>query len=98
MVLLRKVAARWTWCNADQPGRPPQSEDPMTTIVPPRHEPATHNGAAAPAARDIHTTVTGSPGGMTDAARSTDTGTTARAVARYQPSMLRWQKAASSST
>jgi thiosulfate dehydrogenase (quinone) large subunit len=55
----------------------------MTTIVPPRHETADHNGAAAPAARDIHTTVTGSPGGMTDAARSTDTGATARAVARY---------------
>ena len=53
----------------------------MTTIVPPRHETAARNGATAPAARDIHTTVTASPGGAT---RPTDTtGTTARAVARY---------------
>ena len=66
----------------------------MTTIVPPRHETAPRNGSvAAPAARDIHTMVTASPGGMTDAARSTDThidthigtesGATARMVARY---------------
>jgi thiosulfate dehydrogenase [quinone] large subunit len=55
----------------------------MTTIVPPRHETAARNGAAAPAARDIHTTVTASPGGM---ARPTDlgaTGATARTVAGY---------------
>jgi thiosulfate dehydrogenase [quinone] large subunit len=56
----------------------------MTTIVPPRHEAAARNGSvAAPAARDIHTMVTASPGGMTEAARPTDTGATARAVARY---------------
>jgi thiosulfate dehydrogenase [quinone] large subunit len=57
----------------------------MTTIVPPRHETTPRNGSvAAPEARDIHPTVTGSPGGgMTDAARSADTGATARAVAKY---------------
>jgi thiosulfate dehydrogenase [quinone] large subunit len=56
----------------------------MTTIVPPRHETASSNGAtAAPAARDIHTTVTGTPGGKADAARSTGSGATARTVARY---------------
>jgi thiosulfate dehydrogenase [quinone] large subunit len=39
---------------------------------------------AAPAARELHTTVTGLPGGgTTDATRATDTSATARAVARY---------------
>jgi len=54
------------------------------TIVSPRHETAPENKAATPAARDIRTTVTGTPGGgTTDATKATGAGAAARAVARY---------------
>jgi thiosulfate dehydrogenase (quinone) large subunit len=57
----------------------------MTTIVPPRHDPAARNGnLAAPVARDIRTTVTGVPAsGGSHPAGTTDTGSIARMVARY---------------